>query len=409
MTQTEKLLRDISKYVLLLNEIETTDAQKQAQWLGYAPATEGAILATEKRLNASLPDDYKAFLRITNGFPQTSHAIHATISPVEDIDYLINVDDDLVEVWEEGDKEWDDVGERKIGQTLRRSIIIGGVEDSQKLLLIPPQKVGGKWTYWLFAHWIPGERAFKSLSGYLKDTHNFFRKKAKGLTAPKPVEVIDYSLRTAVFALDWQAVYEKTTQFIVQKVNYHYWNTVADLYALANLSAHKLDKQTDFLTFLDTVPQFLPDARERNDYLMEKYKTIARFEMPFFTDLQNLHRFKPQKEPRGLAEIEKLIENNRKDLLKEKNAAAKVNYQLHFLFDFGNTEGYLKLFENQANGIGYFPEYLRAAAVYAHIDNKQKAAWCIQQYQNLAIDFRPFDPYLNESLLPILEWQATQS
>jgi cell wall assembly regulator SMI1 len=64
----EKILRGISKSVFLLNEIDFTEEQKKSKWLGCAPATEEAIQAAEKRLNCSLPTDYKVFLRIYNGF-----------------------------------------------------------------------------------------------------------------------------------------------------------------------------------------------------------------------------------------------------------------------------------------------------------------------------------------------------
>lgn len=58
----EKILRGLSKSVILLNEMDFTDAQIKSNWLGYAPATDAAIEAAEKRLNCSLPTkDFRPF------------------------------------------------------------------------------------------------------------------------------------------------------------------------------------------------------------------------------------------------------------------------------------------------------------------------------------------------------------
>ena len=40
----EKILRGISKHVLLLNELDFSEEQVKTNWLGYAPATDAALL-----------------------------------------------------------------------------------------------------------------------------------------------------------------------------------------------------------------------------------------------------------------------------------------------------------------------------------------------------------------------------
>lgn len=39
-----------------------------ASWLGMPPATDAQIMTTEQRLGIELPSDYKAFLKVANGF-----------------------------------------------------------------------------------------------------------------------------------------------------------------------------------------------------------------------------------------------------------------------------------------------------------------------------------------------------
>jgi cell wall assembly regulator SMI1 len=387
----EKILRGISKSVFLLNEIDFTEEQKKSNWLGYAPATEEAIQAAEKRLNCSLPTDYKDFLRISNGFAQTSNAVHSTFLPVEKIDYLLNLDDDLIEIWE-------DTGNVEVGKILRTSILIGGLNESQHVLLIP-QKKG--WIYWQFAAWIPGERPHKNLKTYFKYVFDFFKDETKDLKKAKPKEVIDYSLRDAVFSFNWQAVYDISARFVLENKPFYYYNTFADLYALMLLASSRLGNQNAFINFLKNIVQVIKDERLRNDYLIQKYIVLAENKQAFFEDLQDLSRYKPQENPRGLIEIEDQIKTHRKDLLKEKNATEKVSYQLTFLYDFGNTNGYLQLYESQ-EGMAFL-DTLKAAEVYAHVGNIEKAKNCIAQYQKDAMDIRPFEPYLNERLLKILE------
>jgi cell wall assembly regulator SMI1 len=388
----EKILKNISKSVISLNESDFTAEQIKAQWLGFEPATDAAIEATEKRLNCSLPTDYKEFLKITNGFSQTNNAVHSTFLPVEKIDYLVNLDDDLIEIWEKEMPE--------IGKILRTSILIAGLNESQNVLLIPQKN---KWIYWQFAHWIPGERPFKNLKPYFKSVLDVFKDDVKNLKKQKPKEVIDYSLRDAVFSLNWQAVYDISSRFIVENKPFYYYNTFADLYALMLLASSRLGNQNEYILFLKNIVQIIEDERLRNDYLIEKYIGLAENKQAFFEDIQALTRYKPQENPKTLDDIEAQIKKHRKDLLKEKNAMDKVDYQLFFLFDFGNTEGSLNLFETHENDANFHPDYLKMATIYASLGNIVKAKMCIEKYQEGNADFRPFEPYLNEVLLKILE------
>jgi SMI1 / KNR4 family (SUKH-1) len=388
----EKILRGISKSVILLNEINLTETQIKTQWLGSEPATDTAIEAAEKRLNCSLPTDYKDFLKTTNGFSQTNNAVHSSFLPIEKVDFLINLDDDLIEIWGESMPE--------IGKILRTSILIGGLNESQQVLLIPQKN---KWIYWQFAHWIPGERPYKNLKTYFKYILDFFKEDVKNLKKQKPKEIIDYSLREAVFNFNWQAVYTISSRFILENKPFYYYNTNSDLYALMLLASSRLGNQNEFILFLKNISQVIEDERLRNDYLIQKYIELAENKQSFFEDIQDLKRFKPQQNPKGLIEIEAQIKTHRKDLLKEKNQYDKLCYQLFFLFDFGNTEGAINLFETHENDPNFYPDYLKIATIYAFLGEKEKAKKCLEKYQKDNSDFRPFEPYFNEELLKILE------
>ncbi|MDT3402105.1 SMI1/KNR4 family protein [Mucilaginibacter terrae] len=162
-------LKEISAIAIQHNPDHFTDEQRKLGWLGYQPATTEAIEAAEQKLGVALPGDYKQFLLITNGFFTTSDSTELTFAPVEEIDYLKNIDDFIVEVW--SDPAIIDVGEQLI-----RSIIIGGINDEQYFLLIPNDNESIEWTYWKFASWIPGAHPYKNLDDYFTSTLEFLKK-----------------------------------------------------------------------------------------------------------------------------------------------------------------------------------------------------------------------------------------
>lgn len=383
----KKIVSDISKYALLLNEVNFTPIQIETQWLGYFPASDEAIKAAEKKINCSFPVDYINFLKTSNGFPNISNATTSTFLPVEEIDLLVKLDEDLVEIWGEDDPEYDRI--------LRNAILIGGLGEEQQILLIPQKNT---WACWKFASWIPGKHAFNSFEEYLLSEHDSLKKYAEGLSQPKAKIVADFSLREAVFQLNWQAVYDLSAQFLTDgKERIYYYNT-NDLYALMLLASHRLGNQEKYILFL----QSIGNQQNKNDKSVEIYLDLAKRKQAFHEIIQQIFSFEPQKKPDGLKEIEQQIKENRKDLLKEKNAVEKINYQLSFLFSFGNTVEFIKLYNANLNKINFQTE-LNAAAVFAYLNENEKAKRCIENYEKIAKDFMPFTPYLNEKLLKILE------
>jgi cell wall assembly regulator SMI1 len=163
----KELLKAISEKALLLNDPHFTfkSDHKVNKWLGAQPATEQEIMAAEVKLGIKLPDDYKDFLRITNGFSAPTD-IEPTFRSLDKIDWLKNTDPDLINVFH-------------ILPELKRAIVIAGQMEEQNFFIIPPENNSVNWRYWKFANWIPGEHAYTDLTHYFKDVLEFIEEELK--------------------------------------------------------------------------------------------------------------------------------------------------------------------------------------------------------------------------------------
>ncbi len=161
----KKILENLFKKSIEVGDVKYSDEEVRSNWIGNRPATLKIIETAEKKLNVSLPEDYKELLLVANGFKTSSHAVEPNFLPVEKIDYLKNLDPFIVEGYED-----------TLFDELERSIVIGGEAETQ-FLLIPPKQQESKWKYWKFAHWIPGEMEYENLTAYLNNVINFLDKK----------------------------------------------------------------------------------------------------------------------------------------------------------------------------------------------------------------------------------------
>jgi len=159
----QEILKQISLRAI---EQKTFDFSKEAielKWLGRQPALELEIQKTEKRLATNLPEDYKDFLRVTNGFECIS-IISPKLAVIEKVDFLVNVDSQLVEIWTDTMNDIDNLYNKKF----RNSIIIGGHEEEQQILLVPLDK--NEWECWSFmAGGGCGETKYPSFRYYLEE------------------------------------------------------------------------------------------------------------------------------------------------------------------------------------------------------------------------------------------------
>jgi hypothetical protein len=164
----KKVLSDLSRCAIDLGDFEFGEPSHRTGWVGFPPASEEEIRASEVRLNVRFPEDFKEFLRITNGFPQCV-SIGVSFLPSHKIDYLKNIYPDLVEIWGESDVLKD------VGYQMSKALLIGGLDEEQHLFLIPPNDAHAKWQYWRFANWSPGETTFERLLDHFIEETEFIR------------------------------------------------------------------------------------------------------------------------------------------------------------------------------------------------------------------------------------------
>ncbi|WP_343488355.1 SMI1/KNR4 family protein [Allomuricauda sp. d1] len=159
------LLKTISEKAIELQDFSYSEEQIQHKWLGTKPVTENELESIEKRLGIQLPEDYINFLKITNGF-SAPNLVEPTFEPFWKIDFLKEVDNFIIEVWKKN-------GLTEIGKNLESSIIVGGIEEEQYFLLIPPEKANDNWKYWKFSSWQPGEDEYENLQDYFEKVLEF--------------------------------------------------------------------------------------------------------------------------------------------------------------------------------------------------------------------------------------------
>lgn len=156
-----QLLRRITEQAMQQNESVSTGTEQE---LSHCPASQQEIEAMEVKLGAQLPDDYKQFLRSSNGF-ENARSTDVRIAAIADVNWLRNVYPDLLEIWNTPDLQSTYSG-------MEQSLLIGDLEGEQQLLLVPgrPQQPGGEliWECWFFANWIPGEVRHSSFRAYLE-------------------------------------------------------------------------------------------------------------------------------------------------------------------------------------------------------------------------------------------------
>jgi cell wall assembly regulator SMI1 len=125
----KELLKEISRLAIPEDRWNLlTEEQIKNEWLGNSPASVDEIKLAEQRLGVTLPEDYKEFLLIANGF-SAPNDIEPGFEPTDKIDFLENIDPFLVEVWSEAKLEE--------SIDLARSILIAGIDQEQYSYLFP--------------------------------------------------------------------------------------------------------------------------------------------------------------------------------------------------------------------------------------------------------------------------------
>jgi hypothetical protein len=154
-----RLLERITHCATEQGNVESPRTENQE--LCHDSASQEELDTLEARLMVGLPDDYRDFLRSSNGFEPTDHAA-VRVKGTADVDWLRNVYSDVIEIWSESG----------VGVDLERSLLIGDLDGEQQLLLVPSRSRldsdDCKWECWFFAHWVPGEVRFSSFRAWFE-------------------------------------------------------------------------------------------------------------------------------------------------------------------------------------------------------------------------------------------------
>lgn len=384
------ILREISKKAIILNKYDFSSEQLEKKWLGFNPALEEEIKSKESSLGLKLPQDYLDFLRITNGFPQY-RSTGVSFSPVDKIDFLKNVYEDLVEIWLCQEELIE------VGQALSESIIIGGINEEQYFLLIPPCSTSSYWRYWFWASWSTGETEFSSLQEYLESELALLKNDTQDYNDPIPRPVVDNSLLEYLFKHEWKLAYQKAFEFSVEGKQYWYFQGM-DLINIMLLCAYKLNSFQVFDSDLKILYESHPNGQLLRTH-KPKLDIVIENSQGFMEEFQ-ADKFEVSNNPKTIADIEKQVASVRPDLLKDKNAIAKLDYILYFLFAYGNDNQFIELFESSNMNL-YYQNYYRAAIIYAIRGNINNAKKCLIQYYSFTLS--PINPFLDKTLNNIMD------
>jgi hypothetical protein len=387
------LLENISTQTLLLDEKQFSIEQNITQWLGFEPATELEITNTETRLNVKFPSEYFEFLQISNGFEQTS-GVHCSLLAVEKVDYLKILDNELIEIWQEHMPD--------LAAVLKISILIGGQNEDQQLLMIPPQNDSETWHYWKFASYIPGEVNYHSLSQMFEENLEFLIEQIQRKTEGGFYDFeAEDALKTYLEKQDWLKVYGATTGAILSNAKH----AKEEYLALSLLASFKIGNQEHFLSFLEAIPKFVENEWFKNKNSIKILSLAVKNKQGFLDKYWFLKDFVPQENPKGLVNIEEQIKENRKDLLLEKNSIEKKNYQFYFLFEFGNTFEAIRFYEENFDA---YLDHAKAGLVYKIVNENEKARASFEKHIADVMPVRPFEVYLNQTLFEIIDKTPTK-
>ena len=161
----------------------------ESGWLGFPPARESEIGKLEKRLRKRLPDSYREFLQVTNGWRNAGRFVY-DLRPASTVAWFRKENQDWIDSYAEwaednpplpleehlvSGKEQDTCRFRV--EFLRSTLQISGVGDSAVYLLNPGVTTpSGEWEGWFLASWRPGADRYRSFRELMEATFdNFLR------------------------------------------------------------------------------------------------------------------------------------------------------------------------------------------------------------------------------------------
>lgn len=163
----KELLQKLSDTAIKTDDQNVYDQDvRQSGWLGYQGATEAEIRQVEEKLGITLPEDYRGFLAITNGF-RSSCGAEPALLPVAEIDFLKNgVEPYFFDILLDSPVHEED--NEAYRENLSNAVLISKYPDEQLVWLMPENKEKDRWQAWFYASWVPGEAPHPSFRAYIE-------------------------------------------------------------------------------------------------------------------------------------------------------------------------------------------------------------------------------------------------
>ena len=222
-------------------------------WLGYPGATEQQIAETEARLDTTLPPSYRAFLKVTNGWRQTTPFINKVWSAQKTEWFSVKNQKWIDAFWKKSghlpaescnsnspppsisDEEYFVYGEAQDCSKLRCEYLQTALEISKRgegaIYLLNPQVVSpdGEWEAWFFGDWLPGADRYHSFQEMMQaEYENFLElreipdslsvtiKSPPVSLAPESAQISSVSSSIPTTDLKIDKVWNKITSFTIE-------------------------------------------------------------------------------------------------------------------------------------------------------------------------------------------------
>ncbi len=92
----------------------------------------------------------------------------------------------------------------------------------------------------------------------------------------------------------------------------------------------------------------------------------------------------------------------KQEIINKHYWASDRDYQLYFLFEYGSPEDFIFLYEKNFTDL-FLTSHFKAAIVYSTLNQFSNSKAALKRYFKAAFDYRPFDPFLCETLLPLID------
>jgi hypothetical protein len=172
-------------------------------WIGFPGATEGQLAAAEDRLSVHLPASYREFLKISNGWRQTTPFIYRVLA-IEEVEWfhvrhadwiasfsqrnscnksltpVDNLSNGASSSYSVADAEYFIYGNEQDCSKVRVEYLSSSLEISEKgessIYLLNPKVVNseGEWESWFFGDWLPGADRYPSFQSMMEAEYRNF-------------------------------------------------------------------------------------------------------------------------------------------------------------------------------------------------------------------------------------------